>query len=708
MIERDIEICGVRTNNLKGFDVKIKHNSLNLIIGPSGSGKSSLAYDTVAQIGLHELNSLCNDTETEPNFKVSSYKNFLVTVPIKQLNTNNNVRSTIGTYFNLNQHITALFSDILNLPYSFFVLNKTENFCSNCKGLGTVRTPDIQKIVNFNIPLNKNPFRCYRIHKEFYCSMITKFCEEKNIDSNCCFKNLSDLQQKDLLYGTSEKKYQIKYKRTNYIASRTSYYYGVLLTEKRMMPDFSLVDSFYSDTVCPICNGEKFNIEKRKHKLCGYSIGEVLNLSFLDLCNWLDLIKSKYPLLRTDFSLKQLSKFCKKVAELKLEYLFLNRTIPSLSGGELQRLRLTKLFTTQLKNLLIILDEPLAGLSKTEKEIITHNIKQLIPENTLLIVDHHDIFYESASQIITLGEKSGILGGNLIDTQKYIETLNCKMEIPVCKNNIPEKISIYKEIYKYKGIELTIISNAMNIITGHSGIGKSTLLREYLPLHFDDYEYINQKPLNGNKDSNVATVLGVFILITNIFSKKFNKERTFFSNRAGDKGMCPVCSGSGLQFYESSSIRFGYECKECKGSGFNQILNNYKINDKSIIDILQMTIDEAKVYFIKEKKIFSLLQKASDILLGSLVLGQKTSSLSGGENTRIKILKSAKTSSSVVGIDEPFRGLNNYEMYKVAQFLTEFVKEGKTIIVIDHEEESFKYFTKHIELQNHDNILVGV
>lgn len=706
-MNEDVEISGIKTNNLKGFDVRIRKGEINLIIGPSGSGKSSLAYDTISQIGLHELYSLYNDSECEPSFKVDSYKNMMVTVPIKQLNTNSNIRSTIGTYFTLNQNIIALFSSILNLPYSFFVLNKTENFCPACKGLGTIKKPDLHKIVNFNVPLNKNPFRCYRIYKDFYCEIISNFCEEKKIDSSKCFKDLNENEIKELLYGISGKKYQINYKRTKYVASRTSYYYGVLLLEKHMMPDFSLAETFYSDTTCPECSGEKFNIEKRNYKVCKKSIGEVLNLPFSELIVWLEDVKRERLAKNADFSIRQLCNFSKKVVELKLDYLFLNRTIPSLSGGELQRLRLAKLFNTQLKDLLIILDEPLAGLSKKEKKIIYESIKQLIPKNTLIIVDHHDIFFNDAKQIITLGEKSGVLGGNLIDTKKYLERLEQKIVLTPKKSNIFENININKFVYRYKGAKINIEISAMNIVTGSSGVGKSTLLREFLPLHFDNYEYLNQKPLAGNKDSTVATVLGIFTLITNVFAKKYKKERTFFSNHSGDRGACPICSGSGLQFYDSSTINFSYECKECKGTGFNKELKKYKYNEKSIIDVLSMTIDEAIDYFKFEKNIFAILKDASSILLGPLKLEQKTSTLSGGENVRIKMLRASKSSASCLGIDEPFRGLSKLEIFSVAKYLNSFNEEGKTIIVVDHEEESFKYFSNFIELKNLDGFLVG-
>ncbi len=148
----------------------------------------------------------------------------------------------------------------------------------------------------------------------------------------------------------------------------------------------------------------------------------------------------------------------------------------------------------------------------------------------------------------------------------------------------------------------------------------------------------------------MATALGIFTLITNVFAKKFNKERTFFSNHAGDKGCCPSCLGSGMQFYNSSAINFTYECKVCGGSGFNQELMKFRIDGKSIIDVMAMTIGEAAEYFKNDKKTSVLLESASSILMGALVLGQKTSTLSGGENVRIKILRSRKSSASVLGM----------------------------------------------------------
>lgn len=254
-----------------------------------------------------------------------------------------------------------------------------------------------------------------------------------------------------------------------------------------------------------------------------------------------------------------------------------------------------------------------------------------------------------------------------------------------------------------------IAKNRMNIISGSSGVGKSTLLREYLPQVLDNYAYINQKSLSGNSHSFVCTLLDIYNPMIDIFAKKFNQKKGFFMNLTGSDGCCPVCGGSGKLVYGTdNNDRISVSCKDCKGTGFNKKLAKYKIAEKSIFDIWGMTIDEAYEYYKPQNtKIADTLHNAQEILLGHLQIGQMTSTLSGGENIRIKVLKSLKSTSNIYGIDEPFHGLNNFEMYKVSIFFSNMISNGKTVIVVDHEEEAFKYFSKHIEICNKNGLLVG-
>lgn len=702
-----IRIHGIETNNLKNISILLEKNAINLIIGPSGSGKSSLAYDTVAQIGLYEFNSMFSDTPFEPSFRVQSYSNMVTTVPIRQNNTNNNIRSTIGTYFNLNSHIALIYSALLELPYDFFILNKEENVCQECHGLGYKKELDVNRLVDYNTPLEKCPIKCWVRYKDFYTEIIKEFCIDSGIDSKKNFCQLTQEERNRFLYGESNKKYSIRFKKGGAYSRRTTKYFGIM-TGMPMIPKFSPGSIYFADKVCPTCHGRKYSPEHQKVTLQGLSIGELMCTPFANINKWLQAVHNASKSANLDFSLQRIANFSDAATSLNLGYLYLNRTIPSLSGGELQRIKLVQVFNTQLTDLLIVLDEPLAGLSLDEKAIVHQKIKNLSAKHTMLIIDHHNIFYGAASNIIALGEGSGKYGGAITNTKEYIQSQSVVFDFHPQKVQDIFKIKLTNQVYQYSGIAIDVAENRLNLITGRSGIGKSTLLREYLPQYFEKYAYINQKPLVGNANSSVATALDIFGNISDMFAKKFKKDKLFFSNHTGSDGACPFCLGAGKvsygnDFQDTTQI----ECKECNGTGFNQKLNSYKIDGISILDIWTMTIDEIFSFWGNDKKVQNTLANAQDILLGHLVIGQPTSTLSGGENIRIKILKSLKSTSLIYGIDEPFRGLNNVEIYKLIIFFNKLIKNKKTVFVADHEEESFKYFSSQIMLDNINGVLTG-
>ena len=707
-MQKNIVIKGIKTNNLKNIDVEIIKNGINVIIGPSGSGKSSLAYDTIAEIGVRELNSMYADSIEEPSYKVSFFKNMITTIPIKQMNNNNNVHSTIGTYFGINQSVSLIFSSVLNLEYDYFVLNKKENVCQNCHGLGYVRELDVNRIIDYDKTIADVPIKCWNRYRDFYSAMLIHFCLDSGINSLSKFRELDNEKKRLILYGISSNKYSVKYKTLNRLASRTTYYYGVM-TGKPMLVNFEPSAQFYTQNICPTCHGEKYSNDHRNHQIHGYSIGQVMNLSFDKLLGWIDLVRQHERSNDLIFSINQIHSFAKKAVELNLGYLSLNRTIPSLSGGELQRLRLVQVFNTQLNDLLIVLDEPLASLSKSEKDIVYRNIKDLSKKHTLLVVDHHSAFFDDASKIIAIGEGSGKNGGSIIDAEKYISSQKSDFSFPSKCPGRQIKVSVDNVVYYYKGVRISIFQNGLNIVTGRSGLGKSTLLREYLPQFFEKYVYINQKSLCGNSRSYVATDLDVYNSIITLFGKKFGKDKKFFSNQLGSLGSCLQCNGTGRIVYGNDDFdRVVLSCKECMGTGFNKDLQKYKINNRTIFDIWKMSIDEACDYFedLGDRKINEVLNNAKELLLGHLCIGQLTSTLSGGENLRVKILKALRSTAEYYGIDEPFKGLNNYEIYRVALFLSKLLEKGKTIIAVDHEETAFKYFVKTINLKLDGGYLV--
>ena len=700
-MDKNINVYGIQTNNLKNIDITIKRNKLNLIIGPSGSGKSSLAYSTIAQIGLHEFYSMFKDDLDEPDYKVLGFDNMGVTVPIKQTNYNNNIKSTIGTYFSLQTKICTVFANILKVDYKLFSLFNEENVCENCYGLGYIEKPDLTKIVNYNKAIKDNPFRCWYRYGDFYIKILKKFCADEGIDIEKTMDKLPNKDKEKLLYGESINKYRIGYKSGNSVSSRTTKYYG-LLTGIPMLKNFKMQRKYFGKTTCNCCNGMKFSKERLRYKICGVSIGDILNTPFTDIEKVLKSFISNSPNERISVLINEILSFINKAIELNLGYLTLNRSIPTLSGGELQRLRLVHVFNNALNNLILILDEPLVGVSGEEKEIIFRNILKQIPKHTVILVDHSDVFYDFSENIIALGYGGGKNGGNIINYKRYIESQKIptnKKEKKITKTII---INSKTKIYQYKGVNMTFAEKSLNLISGKSGVGKTTLLKEYLSREFDDYIYISQKPIVGNANSNVATLLNVANSVFAMFSKEFCKEKGFFSNQSGKNGACSLCMGSGYLQYGTTKL----VCGECNGTGFNKILKKYHINKKSLFDIWKMTIDEA-VLFLGEidNKIKKSLMSAQKINLGYLSLGQSTVSLSGGENIRIKMLKLENTTANILGIDEPFKGLNPSEILVIIKYMEELINKGKTVLVADHTDIVSSFFDYHVVVTLQDNII---
>lgn len=705
-MEKAINIWGIETNNLKNIDVQIERNALNLIIGPSGSGKSSLAYDTIAQIGQHEFMSMFADNISDPTYRIKGYENMLAAVPIRQSNFNNNMRSTIGTYFGINRSIILIYGAILGVDEEFFVLNKEENLCGECHGLGYVKVLDPNRIINYDIPLGKNPFRCWNRYKDFYQQIIQQFCADKGIDDKKTFRQLTDKEKNLIMYGESDEKYSVRFKKNNGYSRRSTRYYGVM-TGKPMMVNFVPGGQFYTDETCKSCQGKKYSLQHEQCLVNGLSIGDFMTTPFERLLTYIEKINDDITDTNLLFAINNIHRFVKKAIELKLGYLFFHRAIPTLSGGELQRLRMVQVLSTQLSNLLLVLDEPLAGLSGNEKKAVFQSVIDLAEKHTVVIVDHSDFFVKSSKCIIALGEKGGRNGGYIVDSNKYLTEQSVRNEIDVFPARKMNYIKIENPVYLYNGVDLEIGENCMNLITGRSGIGKSTLLREYLPQYYEKYLYISQKPLLGNKNSSVCSALGISTHISNLFAFKHKKDRRFFSNQTGCEGVCDICMGAGyIEYANGYDSKIQLMCKDCSGTGFNKKLQKYKLQNKNIFDIWNMTIDEAILYFKDiDCRISASLSEASSLLLGHLKIGQPISTLSGGENIRVKLLKAMKSTAKVFGVDEPFKGLSNVEIYCVVKYLDRLRGKGKTIIVVDHSDMVDHYFAKHIELTCENRIL---
>lgn len=679
---------GVKTNNLKNINVELVKDSINCLIGPSGSGKSSLAFNTINQLSQNELQRLLGQENVENEYDIDEHGELLVTIPLEQSNYNVNPRSTIATYYEVDKYFKYFFSSYNSLNSEIFSFNKLSSSCSNCRGLGYVYRIDKNKLVNYNEKIKNIPFSNWDTsYSDYYKKLLKEICSDYDISIDKRFSDLSEEKQDFLLYGKSENKYKINYVQGNRKRVKTSYFYGAVSdAKKKLDKNKKKIEKYTKKSTCPTCSGARFSKEILNYQVLGKSIGEVYLMSFNKLIEWLKELKTQDKNLEN--YVNKLIEFINSIIDLNLGYLNLNRSIPSLSGGEFQRLRLSQIFNSKLKDLLIILDEPLKSLHPKEVTSVEKKLKQLEEENTLIIIEHNLDFINKCKNVIALGAGGGKNGGELINSNKYLDDLKFEGEFQFFERKDEVAISTKKKINNVKPFDIKVPLGTCIGIGGVSGSGKTTFLKNILPEQLYNYTYVSQKPIKGNAYSIIATYINVFDNIRSLFARENDVSKSLFSFHYNGSGGCDVCNGKG-----KTTAKFKYEenlsyiCPECNGRKYKDEVLDYLYYGYNIYEILSLSIDEAINFFEdKNSTVKSKLEIAQDIGLGYLKLDREISTLSGGEAQRIKLLQGIKENSKnkIFGLDEPFKGLNNSEINQIMQVIYDFIEKGNTFFIVEH------------------------
>jgi len=711
-----IEYEGIKTNNLKNIDVKIQKNKITCITGPSGSGKSSLAFDTIYQISKNELNQLYGYENFHNEFSVEAYRNIIPTVALEQNNFNNNPRSTIATYYGIDKLFNKMISFYDNVSFSQFSFNKLESACKKCKGLGYQFSADLIKILDYDSTIKNIPFLNWRnSESDYYKQLIEKYCDEMDICIDEKFRNLDDISKNNLLYGVSHKKYTITYKQSGRKRVKTDFYKGPILRLEEKINKNYLENrdiAFIKKDKCSACNGYRFSNKILKYKLFDKNLGEIYTMELDLLKKWLLKHKSIWENdLYCKGSIEIILSFINKSIHLKLGYLNFNRSINSLSGGELQRLRLAKILNTQFNNILYVLDEPSASLHPSEYNSIAESMLSVIKKkNTILFIDHNLYFLDISDNIIALGPVSGREGGFLVDSMRYVNnsvsTIVYKFFKAASYINIENK--------RYNNIENLSVSipvNSLIGICGVSGSGKTSFVKGILPQYIENLIYTSQKPINGNAYSVVATYIDVMANIRTLFSKENNVDENLFSFYANSKGSCSICNGKGYITYQSKfDDRFSYKCPECEGKRFNNVALKYKFNSLNIYEVLNKTVDELIEVFKEIKgNIINALITMKRLGLGYINIMQDVHSLSGGESQRLKLVKALKSNQKCrcIILDEPFKGLSSSDIRDIIDFLYEIVEDSNTVIIVEHNAFALSHCSYIIEFGPESGIYGG-
>lgn len=729
--KENIIVYNAYENNLKNINIKIPTGKFTCFTGPSGCGKSSLVYDTIyAESQRNFLESLSGNMyghKLMDKPKVGAIENLKPALNISQTYYNVNPRSTVGTVTDISYYIRSLFVIASSLYYNkqvdinYFSANNPTSCCKKCKGLGEEYVISEEAIIpNLSKSLAKGGILYYKGTKtsmEF--KLLAAICDHYNININKGVSDLTEQEKYNLLYRTEPIELSISFKTPKGRYKRkTIYSKGVIPELENMLDDidtpstFLSISKFLKKGRCSSCNGNKLKPEILNIKFGGLNIAEVENMPLSDLANWLILVRKEYE--KDDFIhiihlIDDIFNRVKNLIHLELGYLTISRSIPSLSGGEIQRVRLSTQLTCSLTGLIYILDEPCKGLHyRNIDSIIKATNELVIKGNTVIAIEHDKQFISSAEKIIELGPVGGPNGGYIVSEHKPKK--NNKRKIIYKEVVTPEKYIYIKNIkyHNLKNIDVKLPVGKIIGISGVSGSGKSSLAAVILEAFSCNNSerfstiinkdlikkvlHVSQKPIGKTPRSTVVSYLEIYDNIRKLFAS--TKRATYLGISASDfsmnveGGRCETCQGTGKKRIELSFMPDSYiECPECHGKRFNDNVLSVKYNELNIIDVLNKPVNEIVSKFADDIGINSILNCLIEIGMGYVSLGQMSMTLSGGEAQRIKLAKclgSKSFGNNLYILDEPTTGLNEKDIELLANILLKLQNNNETIIIIEH------------------------
>ena len=694
-----IKVKNARTNNLKNISVKIPKHKIVAVTGVSGSGKSSFVFDTIAS----ESGRLLNETYSryiqsmllkykKPD--VDSISNLPVSLVISQKKIQGNSRSTVGTITDIYSDLRLIYSRIAkpfigySMKYSF---NNPEGMCKNCQGLGVVKSIDINKLIDFDKSLNDNAIKFPTFQKGGW--RLTRYTESGFFDNDKKIADYNESELKILLYSP-----KIKPKNPKSNWHKTAKYFGVV---PRIMESFvnvekpqykKYLDKILVTETCPVCHGARLNREVLSAKIKNKSIADCSNMNINDLINFISEIDDKRI---TDIS-SGLKIKLKNLSTVGLDYLKLNQPTNTLSGGESQRIKMVKYLNSSLSDVLYIFDEPSVGLHPQDIEGIVNIFKELkVKGNSVLFVEHDQDMIKHCDEVINFGEGAGINGGKITFQGSYekllkSKTITAKAFLKEHHINANKRdFSNYYELrnvskHNIKNLSVKIPQNAVTVITGLAGSGKSTLIREIFKKKYPESTILDQNLPKSSSRSNIVTYLKIYDEIKKIYSKENNVNKSIFS--VTGKGACPECKGKGIIKVDLAYLgESEYVCEKCQGKRFNDKALSYLYRGKNISQIFELTAVEAIEVFYDNEKIIRVLNSLIKANLPYVKLGQTLDTYSGGELQRLKIAQMlSEKSSDIIILDEPTTGLHEADIDRLIGLIHELIRDGKTLIIIEH------------------------
>ena len=715
MMNEFIYIKNARTHNLKNISLKIPKNKIVVFTGVSGSGKSSLVFDTIYIEAQRQLIDTFSSFARARLPKLSKppldeIKNISTAIVIDQKKVNSSPRSTIGTLTGINDYLKLLFSKWGNRylgPPFLFGFNHPKGMCPDCKGIGEKIKIDITKLIDLKKSLKEGAINHpdYNVGGWNWEELINM--KLFNVD-----KKLRDFSEKELNNFLYANEILIEKKSGEKIYSKK--FEGIVKKLEKLYLNKSLnglnnlkkgtYQKYFIRTECDSCQGTRLNETVRSIKINGKNIAEISNMELTTLSEFLGSIEGeiKTPIIQ------KIQKILSNLVKIGVGYLSLNRSIKSLSGGESQRVKIAKQLNCDLVNIMYILDEPSIGLHPKDIGKLIKILEELKEkDNSVFVIEHDFKIIKNADYIIDLGPKAGNLGGEIIYTGNFKDMKNSgglTAKYLNEKKKIAHKRKKWKTSFEIKNANLHNLKNfstkipkgVLTCVTGVAGSGKSSLINEIFTKENKNVILIDQSPISKSSRSNSATYLRIFDLIREEFAKANNVNPSLFSFNS--KGACPKCNGSGIINYDLSFLEeIKTTCDLCNGKRYTLEALKFKYNNKNIFEVLNMTINEIKDFF-KNPEIKRRLQILCEVGLEYLELGQPLSTLSGGECQRIKLASELHKKGNIYVMDEPTTGLHMADIDKLLKIIKKLTDNGNTVVVIEHNLDVVKYADWIIDL----------
>jgi len=686
MVQEYIEIRGARENNLKDVSLRLPKRKITTFTGVSGSGKSSMVFDTIAneaQRLLFENFSIFirNLLPRYPQPDADAIENLSMAVLVDQKRLGGGSHSTVGTVTDIASVLRLLFSRI-GKPYvgsaNAFSFNDPQGMCLECNGLGRKIGVDLEALIDTTKSLNEGAVIAPGLagwESDLYVRSGF-FDNDKKIAEYTT-------EELDLLLYSEPRKYEVlAYNTYEGLVSKFNRKFVARDIQTLSSRIRQQVEPFLKLGPCPLCKGARLNQAALSCKVKGYTIADMAAMEVDELVEVVKGITepAAAPLVRT------VTERLHHLVEIGLEYLSLDRPTDTLSGGESQRVKMVKHLNGSLVDVMYIFDEPSVGLHPRDVHRLNELLEKLREKgNTVIVVEHDPDVIKVADYVVDMGPYAGSEGGRVVYEGSFAGLLKAdtltgnhlqstrplKDEFRQATGVLP---IVHATVNNLKDVSVDIPTGVLTVVTGVAGSGKSSLINEAFLRQHRDAVVIDQSPVGISSRSNPATYTGIMDDVRKAFAAVNRVDAGLFSFNS--KGACPNCQGLGVTYTDLGFLEdVKLPCEVCGGKRFKEEVLAYTFNGKSIADVLSMTINQALSFFTI-KEVLPKLQAMSDVGLDYLTLGQPLSTLSGGECQRMKLASELHKQGSIYVMDEPTTGLHLSDIGRLLTIMNRLVDGG--------------------------------